>query len=134
MGDYFGHWLDMGEKLTNPPAIFHVNWFRKDNEGKFLWPGFGQNIRVLMWMLGRIRGTAEARKSAIGYLPTDDALDLDGLDMAPETVEQLFALEKSDWEAEWTDQGEYFQQFGDHLPAGMTQEHQALKSRLDAMK
>ena len=134
MGDYFGHWLDMGEKLTNPPAIFHVNWFRKDSDGHFLWPGFGQNIRALMWMLGRVRGTADARESAIGYIPTPDSIDLDGLDLAPGTVEQLFAIDKHDWEAEWADQGEYFQQFGDHLPAGMTQEHQALKARLDAMK
>ena len=95
---------------------------------------FRQNIRVLMWMLGRVRGTAAARESAIGYLPTDDAIDLDGLNLKPETVEQLFALEKSDWEAEWASQGEYFQQFGDHLPAGMTQEHRALKARLDAMR
>ena len=134
MGDYFGHWLDMGEKLTNPPAIFHVNWFRKDSDGHFLWPGFGQNIRALMWMLGRVRGTADAHESAIGYIPTPDSIDLDGLDLAPGTVEQLFAIDKQDWKAEWADQGEYFQQFGDHLPVGMTQEHQALKARLDAMK
>jgi phosphoenolpyruvate carboxykinase (GTP) len=134
MGDYFGHWLDMGEKLTNPPAIFHVNWFRKDSDGHFLWPGFGQNIRALMWMLGRVRGTADAHESAIGYIPTPDSIDLDGLDLAPGTVEQLFAIDKQEWKAEWADQGEYFQQFGDHLPVGMTQEHQALKARLDAMK
>ena len=134
MCDYFGHWLDMGEKLTNPPAIFHVNWFRKDSDGHFLWPGFGQNIRALMWMLGRVRGTTDAHESAIGYIPTPDSIDLDGLDLAPGTAEQLFAIDKQDWKAEWADQGEYFQQFGDHLPAGMTQEHQALKARLDAMK
>jgi len=134
MGDYFGHWLNMGKKLTNPPAIFHVNWFRKDADGKFLWPGFGQNIRVLMWMLGRIRGTAEARESAVGYIPTADAIDLDGLGLSPETVEQLFALDKHDWEHEWASQGEFFQQFGDHLPAAMTEEHNALKSRISDMK
>ena len=134
MGDYFGHWLNMGQKLTNPPAIFHVNWFRKDADGRFLWPGFGQNIRVLMWMLGRIRGTAAARETAIGHIPTADALDLDGLDLSPETIEQLFAIDKHDWEAEWASQGEFFQQFGDRLPAGITAEHNALKARLDAMQ
>jgi phosphoenolpyruvate carboxykinase (GTP) len=134
MGDYFGHWLGMGKKLTNPPAIFHVNWFRKDADGKFLWPGFGQNVRVLMWMLGRIRGTAEARESAVGYVPTANAIDLDGLDLSPERVEQLFALDKHDWEHEWASQGEFFQQFGDHLPAAMTEEHEALKSRISAMQ
>ncbi|HKT36969.1 MAG TPA: phosphoenolpyruvate carboxykinase (GTP) [Ktedonobacterales bacterium] len=134
MGDYFGHWLDMDKKLTNPPAIFHVNWFRKDADGKFLWPGFGQNVRVLMWMLGRIRGTAEARETAIGSIPTADSIDLDGLDLSPETVEQLFALDKHDWEHEWASQGEFFQQFGDHLPAAMTEEHNALKARISAMQ
>jgi phosphoenolpyruvate carboxykinase (GTP) len=134
MGDYFGHWLDMGKKLTNPPAIFHVNWFRKDADGAFLWPGYGQNVRVLMWMLGRIRGTAEARETAIGYIPTADAIDLDGLNLSPETVEQLFALDKHDWEHEWASQGEFFQQFGDHLPAAMTEEHNALKSRISDMQ
>ncbi|MGE5334936.1 MAG: phosphoenolpyruvate carboxykinase (GTP) [Nitrososphaerota archaeon] len=134
MGDYFGHWLTMGQKLTNPPAIFHVNWFRKDADGRFLWPGFGQNIRVLMWMLGRIRGTAAARETAIGHIPTADALDLDGLDLSPETIEQLFAIDKHDWEAEWASQGEFFQQFGDRLPADITAEHNALKARLDAMQ
>jgi phosphoenolpyruvate carboxykinase (GTP) len=134
MGDYFGHWLDMGKKLTNPPAIFHVNWFRKDADGKFLWPGFGQNVRVLMWMLGRIRGTAEARESAVGYIPTNDAIDMNGLDLSPETVEQLFAIDKHDWEHEWASQGEFFQQFGDHLPAAMTEEHNALKARISAMQ
>ena len=134
MGDYFGHWLEMGQKLTNPPAIFHVNWFRKDADGRFLWPGFGQNVRVLMWMLGRIRGTAEARESAIGYIPMPGAIDMDGLDLAPDTVEQLLAIDKRDWEHEWASQGEFFQQCGAHLPAGMTEEHNALKTRLDAMK
>ncbi|HEX5441630.1 MAG TPA: phosphoenolpyruvate carboxykinase domain-containing protein, partial [Ktedonobacterales bacterium] len=134
MGDYFGHWLDMGKKLTNPPAIFHVNWFRKDTDGKFLWPGYGQNVRVLMWMLGRIRGSAEARETAIGYIPTTDAIDLDGLKLSPETVEQLFALDKHDWEHEWASQGEFFQQFGDHLPAAMAEEHDALKSRISVMQ
>jgi len=133
MGDYWGHWLTMGERLTNPPAIFHVNWFRKDENGKFLWPGFGQNVRVLMWMLGRIRGTADARETAIGYVPTPDALDLDGLDISRDTVERLLALDKSDWEAEWADQGRFFSQFGDHLPKAMAAEHTALGKRIESM-
>jgi phosphoenolpyruvate carboxykinase (GTP) len=134
MGDYFGHWLDMGQKLTNPPAVFHVNWFRRDADNKFLWPGFGQNVRVLMWMLGRIRGTADARESAIGYIPTNDAIDMDGLNLSSEKVEQLFAIDKQDWEHEWASQGEFFQKIGDRLPAAMVEEHDALKTRVDAMK
>ncbi|HLY30334.1 MAG TPA: phosphoenolpyruvate carboxykinase domain-containing protein, partial [Ktedonobacterales bacterium] len=76
MGDYWAHWLDMGTKLTNPPKIFHVNWFRKGANGKFLWPGFGQNVRVLMWMYDRIHGRGKAQETAIGYVPTPDALPL----------------------------------------------------------
>jgi phosphoenolpyruvate carboxykinase (GTP) len=131
MGDYWGHWLNMGQRLTKPPAIFHVNWFRKDHEGNFLWPGFGQNVRVLMWMLGRIRGTADARKTPIGYVPTPDALDLDGLNLSPQTVEQLLEVDTQDWKHEWADQGQFFQQFGDHLPLALAEEHAALKERLD---
>ena len=133
MGNYWDHWLNMGERLTNPPAVFHVNWFRKDNDGKFLWPGFGQNVRVLMWMLGRIRGTADARDTAIGYVPTPDSLNLDGLDISRDTLEQLLALDKSDWEAEWADQGRFFAQFGDHLPRRVAEEHRNLRQRIDSM-
>ncbi|WIG61813.1 MAG: Phosphoenolpyruvate carboxykinase [GTP] [Ktedonobacterales bacterium] len=133
MGDYWQHWLDMGKRLTNPPAIFHVNWFRKDADGKFLWPGFGDNVRVLQWMHGRIHGTAGAAESAIGYIPTPDALNLDGLNLSPETVSQLLHIERGDWEHEWADQGKFFAQFGDHLPDGVAQQHTALKARLDRM-
>ena len=131
MGDYWQHWLDMGQRLTNPPAVFHVNWFRKDADGKFLWPGFGDNVRVLQWMHGRIHGTAEAAESAIGYIPTPDALNLDGLNLSSETVGQLLHIERGDWEHEWADQGKFFAQFGDHLPDGVAQQHTALKARLD---
>ncbi len=133
MADYWGHWLEMGQRLTNPPAIFHVNWFRKDADGKFLWPGYGENVRVLMWMLGRIRGTAGARETAIGHVPTPDSLDLAGLDLAPETVEQLLTIDRQDWEHEWADQGEFFAQFGDHLPAQVAEEHRKLKLRIERM-
>jgi phosphoenolpyruvate carboxykinase (GTP) len=131
MGDYWGHWLNMGERLTNPPAIFHVNWFRKDADGKFLWPGFGQNVRVLQWMHGRIHGTADARETPIGYVPTAGALNLAGLDLAPATVDALLHVDRGDWEREAADQGEFFSQFGDHLPAAVAEEHAALTHRLE---
>jgi phosphoenolpyruvate carboxykinase (GTP) len=131
MGDYWGHWLNMGTKLTNPPAIFHVNWFRKDSDGRFIWPGFGDNVRVLQWMFDRIHGTADARTTPIGYVPTPDSLNLEGLNLAPQTVEQLLYVGKQDWEHEWADQGTFFRQFGDHLPAAISEEHRALKQRLD---
>jgi phosphoenolpyruvate carboxykinase (GTP) len=134
MGDYFGHWLAMGERLTNPPAIFHVNWFRKDSAGKFLWPGYGENVRALMWMHGRIHGTADARETPIGYVPTPGSLHLEGLNLAPATVEQLLRIDRQDWEHEWADQGRFFEKFGDRLPAAIAQEHGNLKRRLDAMQ
>jgi len=131
MGDYWGHWLGMGERLTNPPAIFHVNWFRKDAGGTFLWPGFGQNVRVLQWMHGRIHGTADARETPIGYVPTPGALNLAGLDLAPATVDALLHVDRGDWEREAADQGEFFSQFGDHLPAAVAEEHASLTHRLE---
>ena len=131
MGDYWGHWLEMGARISRPPAIFHVNWFRKDADGKFLWPGFGQNVRVLQWMVERIRGQAEARETPIGYVPTPGSLDLDGLDLSREKVEALLRVDGEDWEREWADQGTFFQRFGDHLPAAIREQHAALKSRLE---
>ncbi|HEU5441888.1 MAG TPA: phosphoenolpyruvate carboxykinase (GTP) [Ktedonobacterales bacterium] len=133
MGDYWQHWLDMGERLTNPPAIFHVNWFRKDAGGNFLWPGFGDNVRALQWMHGRIHGTADARETAIGSIPTPESLNLEGLNLSRETVEQLLTIDKGDWEREWADQGDFFAQFGDHLPGPVAEQHAELKRRLDAM-
>jgi phosphoenolpyruvate carboxykinase (GTP) len=132
MGDYWGHWLEMGTRIPRPPAIFHVNWFRKDADGKFLWPGFGQNVRVLQWMVERIRGQAEARETPIGYVPTAGALNLDGLDLSHEKVEALLRVDREDWEREWADQGTFFQRFGSHLPDAIRAQHDALKSRLDA--
>ena len=133
MGDYWSHWLRMGSSIPNPPAIFHVNWFRKDADGQFLWPGFGQNIRVLMWMHDRIHGKADAQETPIGYVPTPHSLDLEGLDLSHETVNQLLSLDKQDWEHEWADQGRFFEQFGDHLPPEMAEEHAALRRRLGSM-
>ena len=131
MGDYWAHWLAMGEKLTNPPAIFHVNWFRKDEANKFLWPGYGQNVRVLMWMLERIRGGGKATETPIGYVPTPDGLNLDGLTISPAALEALLAVKPEDWENEWAAQGEFFQRFGDHLPTAIAEEHAALGKRVN---
>ena len=133
MGDYWEHWLRMGASIANPPAIFHVNWFRKGADGKFLWPGFGQNVRVLMWMHDRIHGKADARETPIGYVPTPDSLDLHDLDLSRDTVEQHLSIDKQDWEQEWADQKPFFDRFGAHLPAAISEEHAALKRRLDVM-
>ena len=130
MADYFGHWLSMGQQIAHPPVVFHVNWFRKDADGEFLWPGFGQNVRVLMWMHGRIHGTAGADETAIGYVPTPDSLDLDGLDLSPQIVRQLLAVDTQDWQAEWGDMASFFDQFGDRLPDAIRAEYRGLKERL----
>ena len=132
MGDYWAHWLKMGEKLTNPPVIFHVNWFRRDEQGDFMWPGFGQNVRVLMWMRERIRGGGQAAETAIGYVPTPTGIDVEGLGVAPETMRALLAVNSDEWRAEWEDQTEFFQQFGDHLPPAIAEQHAALGKRLNA--
>jgi phosphoenolpyruvate carboxykinase (GTP) len=131
MGDYFGHWLAMGQRLSKPPAIFHVNWFRKDEEGNFLWPGYGQNVRVLRWMLDRVRGRAGACETAIGLVPTAGSLDLDGLDLAPETVEQLLAVNPDDWSKDWRHLGQFLGKMGDHVPAAIHEQHVLLGKRLE---
>ncbi|HEV2461015.1 MAG TPA: phosphoenolpyruvate carboxykinase (GTP), partial [Ktedonobacterales bacterium] len=132
MGDYWGHWLEMGTRIPRPPAIFHVNWFRKDADGKFLWPGFGQNVRVLQWVVERIRGQAQARVTPVGYVPTAGVLNLDGLDLSHEKVEALLRVDGADWEREWADQGTFFQRFGSHLPDAIRAQHDALKARLES--
>jgi phosphoenolpyruvate carboxykinase (GTP) len=130
MADYFGHWLAMGSRLKNPPAIFHVNWFRTDADGKFIWPGFGQNIRVLRWILDRVRGQGKAIETPIGYIPTDDALELDDLKLPPGTMKELLSIDPDAWSEEVDDQGRFFKQFGDRLPREISHEHQKLAHRL----
>ncbi len=130
MGDYFGHWLAMGLAIAHPPAIFHVNWFRRDANKQFLWPGFGQNVRVLRWMLDRVRGTAAARETAIGLVPTPESLDLAGLDLAPDTVNQLLEVNPQEWHQDWHHLGTFLEPFGDHLPPAIRAQYLAFGQRL----
>jgi phosphoenolpyruvate carboxykinase (GTP) len=132
MADYWGHWLAMGQRIPRPPAIFHVNWFRKDDQGQFLWPGFGQNVRVLRWMLDRVRGTGEARETAIGYVPTPDAIDLTGLDLPRGTMEALLSVEHDHWTEDYAHLGEFMSQFGERLPEGIRRQYASLGQRLGA--
>jgi phosphoenolpyruvate carboxykinase (GTP) len=132
MADYWGHWLAMGQRTPNPPAIFHVNWFRKDEDGNFLWPGYGQNVRVLRWMLDRVRGKADARETPIGMVPTPESLDLDGLDLKPSTVEALLTVDATSWAPDWEHLGEFLAQFGDRLPAPIREQYASLGQRLNA--
>jgi len=130
MGDYFGHWVAMGKAVKQPPAIFHVNWFRQDADGKFLWPGFGENVRVLRWAIERCRGTGNAVESPIGYLPAPGALDTHALDVDERTMADLLSVSKDDWRTEAAGIGEFFAKFGDRLPAEMDRQRQALLKRL----
>jgi phosphoenolpyruvate carboxykinase (GTP) len=131
MGDYFAHWLRMGKRLTNPPLIFHVNWFQRDAAGNYLWPGYGDNVRVLIWMLDRIRGR-EARETAIGYVPTRDSLHLEGLNIDPAVLDRLLDVNNEDWKPHIEGISEFFQQFGDRMPPEMWEELRALEARLGA--
>ena len=130
MADYFRHWLTMGQSIPHPPAIFHVNWFRTDAQGNFLWPGFGQNVRVLKWILERVRGGGKAVESAIGVIPTPDGLERDGLDLPTSVVEELLRVDRADWENEVASQRKFFEQFGARLPQQIREEHEALARRL----
>ena len=130
MADYFRHWLDMGPKLQHPPRVFHVNWFRKGPDGKLLWPGYGENVRVLKWMLERIEGRAESNDTPIGYVPTRASLTLDGLSVSPGTIEELLHVDSNDWAGELDATGKFFEKFGKRLPAEIRAEHNALAERL----
>ncbi len=133
MGDYFSHWFKIGATLGDKaPRIFYVNWFRKDAEGNWLWPGFGENSRVLKWICERIDGTANAIETPIGYVPTPDALDLDGLDIPQADVEALLSVDPDAWRAELPDIRDFYAEFGDRLPAKLLTELNALEERLSA--
>lgn len=130
MADYFQHWLDMGKKIPNPPKIFHVNWFRQDSEGHFMWPGFGNNLRVLNWIIDRCENKADAVETEIGYLPKPEDINLDGLDVDRATLEQLLSVDKDVWKEDVAGQKEFFAKFGDTLPEGIKKELDALDARL----
>ncbi|HWS67096.1 MAG TPA: phosphoenolpyruvate carboxykinase (GTP) [Steroidobacteraceae bacterium] len=121
-GDYWSHWINVGAKLKSPPQIFHVNWFRQDGAGKFLWPGFGDNLRVLRWMIDRCKGTANARDTAIGQLPHPQDLDTQGLELAPGALEELLAVDPTLWRAEFKGIADYFGEFGTRIPPALATE------------
>ncbi|MBQ5896985.1 MAG: phosphoenolpyruvate carboxykinase (GTP) [Oscillospiraceae bacterium] len=132
MADYFQHWLDMGEKLGDKaPKIFNVNWFRTDDEGHFIWPGFGDNMRVLMWILGRCDGTAEAEETAIGFEPRPEDIDLEGLDIDRETLAGLLSVDKDLWKTEAEGIREFYKKFEDKLPKELMAELEKLEKNLE---
>jgi phosphoenolpyruvate carboxykinase (GTP) len=132
MGDYFAHWLSMAERTDQSklPRVFFVNWFRKGEDGHFLWPGFGENSRVLKWISERIEDGGQAVKTPIGNLPTPDALDLTGLDISPEDLRTLLTVDREAWDAEAANLATYYDGFGDRLPDALRRQLAALQERL----
>jgi len=137
MGDYFGHWLRLGG-AADPgqlPRLYYVNWFRKDASGRFVWPGFGENVRVLKWIVQRLSsegltGEAEAVPTPIGLLPAPGALDLDGLEISQADLDLLLTVDRQAWKLEADQIPEFFRGFGEHLPARLRELHQELIDRL----
>ena len=132
MGDYFSHWLEIPLATTadKMPKIFGVNWFRRGEDGHFLWPGFGENARVLKWIFERTDDEAEAQTTPIGLIPAEGALDLSGLDIDATDLEQLFAIDANAWYAEAASIREFYKIFGEHLPADLKNEVENLEQRL----
>jgi phosphoenolpyruvate carboxykinase (GTP) len=130
--DYFNHWLETGKQAdaAKLPKIFLVNWFRRDEDGGFLWPGFGENARVLKWMVDRIAGRVDAQESPIGYLPLPEDIDTDGLDLSAEDLSAALAFDRDEWEAEIPLIKEWFDKFGEELPAALRDELATLEQRL----
>jgi phosphoenolpyruvate carboxykinase (GTP) len=129
-GDYWAHWINVGAKLKSPPHIFHVNWFRQDESGKFLWPGFGENLRVLRWIIDRCSGRAPAHDTAIGFMPAAADLDTTGLDIKPAAVDELLAVDPRLWREEFTAIGAYMAEFGERLPGSLHDELAAALRRV----
>ena len=129
-GDYWAHWLAVGAQLKHPPKIYHVNWFRRDADGKFLWPGFGDNLRVLEWIIDRCSGKAGAQETAIGNLPREEDLNLAGLDLAPGVLAQLLSVQAEEWRTEAADIAQYLDEYGTRTPAALRAQAQSLRARL----
>jgi phosphoenolpyruvate carboxykinase (GTP) len=130
MGDYFAHWLEMGKVIPKAPKIFHVNWFRTDENGDFIWPGYGENMRVLMWILARCAGEVEARETEIGYVPYAKDIETEGLDIDENTVEELLSVDKDAWLEDIDNIKEFYSMIGSSVPSELYTELDSLKDRL----
>ena len=134
MADYFQHWFDIGKKIENQPKIFHVNWFKIDENNEFLWPGFGDNLRVLEWIIERSNEKIAAKKTPIGYIPFEKDMDFTGLDIDKKSLEKLFEVNYREWHKEANEIAEFYKKFGEKLPQELNKELAELKERLDAKK
>ena len=131
MGDYWAHWLNMGNRIPNPPKIFHVNWFRTDDDGNFIWPGFGDNMRVLMWILARCEDKVDAKLTPIGYVPNAEDINIEGLDgINVDTIRELLSVDADSWLDDIKNIKEFYAQVGERVPAAMYDELAALEARL----
>lgn len=130
-GDYFAHWLSFAEEASNLPRVYHVNWFRKGNDGSYLWPGFGDNMRVLEWIINRVNGDASAIATPIGSLPQAEDLNLNGLSLSEEAVKTLFDFDREGWSREFESIGEYLDEYGDRLPAALRTLQQDIAEQLN---
>ena len=128
--DYWRHWLSFENRSSALPRIFHVNWFRRDADNRFLWPGFGENLRVLRWIIDRCEGRVDAVESPIGHLPRPGAIDVSGLDVSPQAMEELLNVDARAWKQEMTGIGEYLNTYGDRVPQRLRAEHGRIMAAL----
>ena len=131
MADYWQHWLDMENKIANPPIICNVNWFRTDENGKFLWPGFGDNLRVIEWVIRRAFGEVDAVETEIGYMPKPEDINLDGSGVDAETLCGLLSVDRELWKTECAGIREFYARFGDKIPQALTDELENLEANLN---
>ncbi|HOK49007.1 MAG TPA: phosphoenolpyruvate carboxykinase (GTP) [Sedimentibacter sp.] len=134
MGDYFRHWLEMGKKMSNPPKIFHVNWFRTNEKGEFIWPGFGDNFRVIEWMLKRCENLVDAEESPIGYMPRPEDINLEGLNISTDTLKSLLTIDKEAWLEDVKGIEEFYKKIGDTVPQELYDELKTLADNLNKME
>jgi phosphoenolpyruvate carboxykinase (GTP) len=130
MADYFAHWLEVGKALKSPPKIFRVNWFRTNENGKFIWPGFGENLRVLQWILERCDGRGKATDTAIGFVPTVDGINHAGLDLPENVLAGLLKVDPAEWHEAVAGQDDYMKSFGKRMPEALWDEHNELAHRV----
>jgi phosphoenolpyruvate carboxykinase (GTP) len=133
MGDYFAHWVEMGKKIKNPPKIFNVNWFRTDDQGHFIWPGFGDNLRVLLWIMARCKGKVDAEKTPIGFMPKAEDIDITGLESEGVTLDVmkgLLSVDKNLWKEDMANLHEFYAKIGSHMPASMLKQLENFEDRL----
>jgi len=128
--DYWSHWLSFAERTDKLPKIFHVNWFRQDDDGNFLWPGFSENLRVLQWIIQRCEGQVEAVETAIGHLPKEDGIQVSDLDIDPEVWKSLISINDDQWRNEMAEFGDYLDSFGDRLPQKLREQHEVVTAAL----